>query len=83
VSIDRGINDMKLLWKRAIRRTIFGLAVVSLQVRAEVAASKSSLSASVNDGLVQVLELFALKWGWLIGIVLIALVVVARNRKAP
>jgi hypothetical protein len=74
---------MDLRLRQAIRWMIIGLGVVSLQAGAEVDASKSSLVASLNTVSAQAVDLFALKWGWLIGIVLIALVVVTRSRKAP
>ena len=76
-------DHMDLRLRHAIRWIVSGLAVVSLQVSAGVDASKSSLSVTVNKGSAQVFDLFVLNWGWVIGIVLIALVVVTRNRKAP
>jgi hypothetical protein len=77
------MDYMNLGLRRAIRWITLGLGAVSLQAGAEVAASKGSLSTTIADGAVQAVDLFALKWGWLIGIVLIALVVVTRNRRAP
>ena len=70
------------LW-RGIRWLIPGSGFISLQVRADVNTSKSSLGANIKDGLAQAVDIFPLEWGLLIGIVLIALVVVSRHRKAP
>ena len=60
-----------------------GLGVISLRVGAEADVSKSPSSANVNVGSSQAVGLFPLELGLLIGIVIIALVVGARNRNAP
>jgi hypothetical protein len=69
--------------RHAILYIILGLGFTSLQVKAEVNNAKSSTIARFNNGSDQVIDLFSLEWVLLIGVVLIALIVVTRNRNAP
>jgi hypothetical protein len=69
---------------RHVERWILaGSVVLSPQTWANAGVSKSALTGHANDGPAQLVGLFTLKWGWLIGVVLIALVVIMRNRNAP
>ena len=74
---------MDLSLRHAFRYMIYGLGVISLQVWAEVDASKSASGAKVSGRSGQAIDLFMLEWGLLIGVVLLALVVVARKSNAP
>jgi len=67
----------------ATRWVLAGSVVLSPQTWANARVSKSSLTGHTDDGPAQLVGLFTLKWGWLIGVVLIALVVIMRNRNAP
>ena len=74
---------MELSFRHAVRHLIAASGLVSLQVGAEVGVSKSLVNAKVNGGSGQAVDLFMLEWGLLIGVVLLALVVVARKSNAP
>jgi hypothetical protein len=63
---------------------MLGLTLSSSQVGAVADTPRNALGKSVNAGPAHLFDWFVLEWGWLIAIVLIALVVVARNhRKVP
>ena len=74
---------MRLRLRRAIRCTLAGLGAISLHVGAQVDASKNPSSAGVTDGSSQAAGWLVPDLGFLIAIVLVALIVVARNRNAP
>jgi len=80
--VQGGVNYMKLRLRYAIQGMLLVLGVISLRVGAEVDVSKSPSGEIVNGGLSQADGQFPLELGLLIGIVIIALVVVARYRKA-
>jgi len=67
----------------AISCALVCLAAVSLRVGAQVGVSKNPLSEGVSDGSSQAPGWFTPELGLLIGIVTIAVIVIARNRNAP
>ena len=69
--------------RRSIWCTLLSLGYISLVVGAEVDVSKSPSSKSVIDATSQTFSWFSPELGFLIGIVMLALVVVARKRNAP
>jgi len=69
--------------RRAIWCTLLGLGPISSVVGAEVDVSKSPSSKNVIDATSQTVSWFSTELGFLIGIVMLALVVVARKRNAP
>ncbi len=70
--------------RRAIQFMFLGLYAVSMRVGAEVVeASHSSSTAPVKDAPGPAVEFSILQWGLLIGLVLLALAVVARSGRRP
>jgi len=67
----------------AIRCALVCLVAVSLRAGAQVGVSKHPLSEGVSDGSSQAPGWFTPELGLLIGIVMIALIVIVRNRNAP
>lgn len=70
-----------------LRRTIWclllSLVPISLVIGDETGISKSPSSKSVIDGTSQTVDWFSPELGFLIAIVMLALVLVARKRNAP
>ena len=74
---------MDFRMRYAIWHMILGSGITSLQVNAEVNDAESSTIAHIKNGSGQAMDTFPLEWVLLVGIVLIALIVVTRNRNAP
>ena len=62
---------------------LFCLVAVSLRVGAQVDVSRTPSSEGVIDGSTQASGWFEPELGLLIGIVMIALIVIVKNRNAP
>jgi hypothetical protein len=69
--------------RHAIWYIVLGLGITSLQVKAEVNNATSSTVAHIANEPGQAIDLFPPGWVLLVGVVLIALLVVTRNRNAP
>lgn len=70
---------------RAIAGLVAGIATVpaATSVSAAIVRAGSSQSTNAGSDPFAAIELLIFKWGWLIGVVVIALVIVRRKRKAP
>lgn len=64
---------------------VAGIASVATATSVSAAIVRAGSSQSTNAGSdpFAAIELLTFKWGWLIGVVVIALVIVRRKRKAP
>jgi uncharacterized membrane protein len=76
---------MSSRFHRVIAGLFAGIATVSPvgTVSAAIVRAATGQSTKADSDAFEAIQLLAFKWGWLIGIVLIALVVVRRKRKAP
>jgi hypothetical protein len=70
---------------RVIAALATGIALVPAAgaVSAAIVRAGSSHDPNAGSDAFEAIQLLAFKWGWLIGVVLIALVVIRRKRKAP
>ena len=74
---------MRLYIRRAIWFKLLGLGPITSVVGADFDVSKSPSSKNVIDATSETVSWFSTELGFLIGIVMLALVVVARKRNAP